>query len=221
MEATNWTAARLVALFDEYRTQFWPEHPTLPAYRVECCRLDLGSGECDFDARVLRIDLAKEDSDEDVRSTLLHEMVHAVVGRGGHDAAFWEQLEYLLERHAPLVLTRGELGECGQGLHVVPERFVLARRAFQPVEDARLAEHLEAEREHGLLELTPEMLETEVSDIVIGSQKDLSWEIVWSYISHEYDLQDLDGRVLPDCEAYHTAARRGWKHGRAERRAEP
>jgi hypothetical protein len=41
-------------------------------------------GRWDCEARVLYVDVTHHASDREVRATVLHEMIHAVLGRGGH-----------------------------------------------------------------------------------------------------------------------------------------
>src|ERR1700674_2334478 len=94
-----WTAARLARLFDRYRQRYWPTSRRLKTYRVETTSLEgKAYGQCDCKARVLYVDLSLHRSDRELRATVLHEMIHAVVGRGGHHAPFWTQLEYLLSQ---------------------------------------------------------------------------------------------------------------------------
>ena len=109
--------------------------PSLLPHRT-CHSCDPAQRGWDPVARVIRIDPADHASDRELCATVLHEMAHVVAGQSAHGVRFWEQVEYLLEQGAPLMLKTGELSGCGATLEVpIPERFVLARQAFE--HDAR------------------------------------------------------------------------------------
>ena len=130
---STWTSLRLGRLFERYRVRYWPRSRRLRHYTIAATSLKEAYGECDYAARVLWIDVAIHRSDREVRATVLHEMAHAVVGRGGHRARFWAQLEYLLSRRAPVTIAFPELGEQSGHLGVIPRRFRRCRRLFRPV----------------------------------------------------------------------------------------
>src|SRR5262249_55425976 len=171
-------------------------------------------GWCEYDARVLTVDVS-EQSDRDVRSTLLHEMIHAVVGRIGHDARFWAQLEYLLAERAPITIGFPELGESGSLLSVIPRRFRRCHRLFRPVE-ARYQRRLEAQfRDVEGFTLTCDLMEQECRDAALEG---VAWKVLWRYQGRQYGFIDMDGRVLSWGQKYYQAARRGYVRGRRFRR---
>lgn len=121
--------ARLLA---RYRSRFWPRSRRLLRYTIRNTSLEPGyCGQIDYDADELLIDAVKCGTDRHVRSTVLHEMIHAVVGQVGHGARLWEQLEYLLSKKAPITVGIPELGEHGGQLCVIPKRFRRARKLFR------------------------------------------------------------------------------------------
>jgi hypothetical protein len=134
---TIWSDARLRQLFERYRLRYWPRSRRLKQFRIENRSLgDQGDmGLCEFETRMLTVDLSAHTSDREVRATVLHEMIHAVIGKGkgGHHAPFWTQLEYLLSRRAPVTIGFPELGERGKFLQVIQPRFRRCRRLFRPV----------------------------------------------------------------------------------------
>jgi hypothetical protein len=107
-------------------------------------------GLCEFKTRMLIVDVSVHPSDREVRATVLHEMIHAVIGKDkeGHQAPFWTQLEYLLSRGAPVTVGFPELGERGTLLRVIPRRFRLCRRLFRPVHLRHQRRLKRMEREH-------------------------------------------------------------------------
>ena len=115
---TGWTDTRLTRLFERYRSMYWPRSRRLRSFRIENSELERCLGYCYLSDRLIRVDVKQHGSDRGVRATVLHEMVHAVVGRPGHGAPFWEQLEYLLSRRAPVTVGFPELGE----LRTAPKR---------------------------------------------------------------------------------------------------
>ena len=148
MTLSTWTNRRLADLYEDYRARYWSNQPVLSSYRIERGAPGRTRRGWDPDARVIRIDPADHASDRDLCATVLHEMAHIVVGESGHSARFWEQVEYLLERGAPLMPEAGELSECGAILEVpIPERFVLARQTFEA--DARASGNQDVARSRG------------------------------------------------------------------------
>ena len=98
----GWTDTRLARLYERYRLLYWPRSRRLRSFRVRDAALGKLLGLCDYVAHVLTVDVGQHPSDQAVRATLLHEMIHAVVGhRKGHGVAFWTQLEYWLYQGFP------------------------------------------------------------------------------------------------------------------------
>lgn len=214
MPLSVWTDARLNNLFDRYRRQYWPTSRRLKTFRVQASSLEEHvMGRCELDTRVLLIDLSRHRSDRKLRATVLHEMVHAVVGRGGHHAPFWTQLEYLLARRAPITVGFPELGERGSHLHVIPARFRRCRRLFRPVHEREQRKLERTIKALGGIEmtLTPEMVAQECEDAAIEGA---TWRAVWPYYARTWGWIDLDGRVSPTATPYRVAARRGYLKGR-------
>jgi hypothetical protein len=133
MVHSTWTNGRLAELYEDCRARYWSNEPVLRSYRIERGIGDPAQRGWDPDARVIRIDPADHTSDRELCATVLHEMAHVVAGQSAHGPRFWEQIEYLLEQGAPVMLKTGELSGCGATLEApIPERFVLARQAFEP-----------------------------------------------------------------------------------------
>ena len=99
---TTWTAARLTRLFDRYRLRYWPRSRRLRRFRIESTALKGPLGQCRLDDNVIAVDVRTHRHDREVRATVLHEMIHAVIGRAGHDAPFWRQMDHLRSRKAPI-----------------------------------------------------------------------------------------------------------------------
>jgi hypothetical protein len=90
-------------------------------------------GRCEYSTRTLVVDPSHHPSDRELRATVLHEMIHAVVGRGGHHAPFWTELERLLALKARVTVGFPELAERGSAPHIIPRRFRRCRALFRPV----------------------------------------------------------------------------------------
>jgi hypothetical protein len=208
---SGWTEARLTRLFERYRQRYWPTSRRLKAYRVRASSLERTGlrGQCDFETHVLHVDASHHLSASELRATVLHEMIHAVVGRGGHHAPFWAQLEYLLSRHAPITVGFPELGERGSHLSIIPPRFRRCRGLFRPVYERQQR----AIKRMGLqaVRLTPKHIETECEDAAVAGAV---WRAIWLQQARTYGFVDLDGRLRPCAKPYQVAARRGYVRGR-------
>jgi hypothetical protein len=203
------TGERLNRLFLRYRLRYWPRSRRLLAYRVEVKALGDVWGRCDFKERVLLIDCLAHPDDRSIRATLLHEMAHAAVGRPGHGAPFWTQLETLLAQRAPMTVGFPELGEQGRHLYVIPARFKRCRRLLAP---AYRRYQREIERRAASLPVERLDLETECHDA--AAVEGLTWRHIWTYQARTWGFVDLDGRLLPWARQHHAAARRGYVRGR-------
>ncbi len=208
----TWTNDRLGRLLTHYRLRYWPASRRLRSYRVEMRSLDKAFGECDFKRHMLFIDVSRHRSDLDIRSTLLHEMVHAVVGVGrpGHGAPFWTHLESLLARRAPITVGFPELGESGRHLCMIPARFRRCRRMLAPV--YRRSQR-ELKRESNRLNLPEEKVDFE-RECEDAANEGLSWREVWTNQAILYGLVDMDGRLLAKAKPYRDECRRGYRRGR-------
>jgi hypothetical protein len=158
---------------------------------------------------MLHVDVSHHLSAGELRATVLHEMIHAVVGRGGHHAPFWSQLEYLLSRRAPITVSFPELGERGSHLGIIPPRFRRCRGLFRPIYERQQR----ALKRMGLdaVTLRPTVIETECEDAAVAG---VVWRAMWPQQARIYGFVDLDGRVLPWAKPYQAAARRGYVRGR-------
>lgn len=210
MALTTWTDDRLARLFARYRRKYWPTSRRLRRYSIRVAALDHYCGQCEYDTRTLLIDPAAHPSDRELRATVLHEMIHAVVGMGGHHAPFWTQLEYLLARGAPVTVSFPELGERGSHLCIIPARFRRCRRLFRPAYERRQRALARIPVE-AVGALTPADLEQEAEDAAAGGGP---WRGLWAYMARTYGFVDLDGRTLPFAQKYRAALRRGYQRGR-------
>ena len=102
---THWTQRRLEDLFQKYNGQYFGG--SLRKWGAAIGRLDdMGAvGFCESKKKQLIVDTDHITSDAEIRSTLLHEMAHAAApGRETHGYKFWEQIERLLQKGAPITL---------------------------------------------------------------------------------------------------------------------
>ena len=152
---SKWTDARLTRLFERYRMRYWPTSRRLRAFCVKVSQLERAYGQCDYDTKTLLIDVDAHRSDRELRATVLHEMIHAVLGAGGHHSPFWTQLEYLLSERAPVTVGFPELGERGTHLSLVPRRFRRCRRLFRPAYERQQREMEKLARNLGEIRVTP------------------------------------------------------------------
>jgi hypothetical protein len=212
VKRSAWSNRRLSILFDAYRLKFWPSRRRLKSFRIEIATLDDAYGRCDFERKILLINVDAHPSDRELRATVLHEMVHAVVGRGGHDAAFWQELEYLLSRCAPITIGLPELGERGGSLGIIPRRFRRCRRLFRPVFQRQQRELKRRFTGIRTRQLTPLLFGGEMEDL--AALNNVSWRRAWAVKAREFDMVDLDGRVVEWAKRYRTAARAAYVRGR-------
>jgi hypothetical protein len=189
----RWTDVRLQNLFSHYNRRFWKGK--LRAFDVV---LDDSMthcwGEIDFDTKRIRIKTAGQ-SDRKVRSTVLHEMAHLAARRpGGHNSAFFEQLENLLRQKAPLLMDMPE-NQNRPILESAPKRFKRCRSALN---HAYRRWHRSMERELSKLENVPgESLESAIiRDFEGAGIDDVKWAAARALIGDEYGLLDIDGKPL-------------------------
>jgi hypothetical protein len=181
-------------LFDRYNRLYW--RGRLPRYRVQAAGLD-GSilGRCDLTRRTIEIDVSKHKNPRHVRSTLLHEMVHAAT-RSGHDIKFFAQMERLLSRRALVTIETGDAGGVRFYSEVVPHRFPLLRKKMQKLEARRISkiERYAAKKTLG----------TEFSsgdDDIVSNFQDAEiaafpWTRALRAMGTEYGLTDETGRPI-------------------------
>ena len=210
-EVTTWSDDRLRRLFERYHSRYWPRSRRLLKFTIINSKLDGPWGLCDYDRLTLFVDIACHPADREVRETVLHEMIHAAVGKGGHGAAFWTQLEYLLSEKAPIRVDFPELGEQGQHSCVIPPRFRRCRGLFEPI--YRRQQRKVDKETAGIKQFTytTGQLEIEVYDAAVAGVR---WRAVWTHYERMFGWIDLDGRLLPWARNWHTAARKGYLRGR-------
>ena len=188
----RWTISRLEALKEQYRAEYWPRSRRLATYRVVTQDEDGAFGWIDYDQKILVVNVNAHKSDRDVRATLLHEMVHCVVGRGGHGTPFWAQLEYLLKAGAPITVGFPELGEMGDWIDIIPRRFVRCRRLFRPAYKARQKEIAKMFARLSTTTITPADMATECYDMALDG---LKWRAIWAHQCRTWGFEDMDGRL--------------------------
>jgi hypothetical protein len=209
---SGWTTDRLSRLYERYRRRYWPRARRLRRFRIQVSELDDAWGQCEYETNTLHVDVRGQ-SDRHVRSTVLHEMIHAVVGRGGHAAPFWTQLEHLLKGKAPITVDFPELGERGEQLCVIPRRFRRARRRFAVAYDRRVRAIERRCMSSQTWRYTYGDMENQCEDA--AALDGASWSPIWQHQAHTWGFVDLDGRLLPSAKPWRDAARRGGSRGRA------
>lgn len=97
----TWTAERLQALFDEYNEKYWLG--TLPKYDIKISNSresgDRIWGFCVREGLRISINILAHHTEDEVTSTLLHEMTHAAIGVG-HKQDFLNELQRLIQAGA-------------------------------------------------------------------------------------------------------------------------
>lgn len=97
---TQWTRKRLVAQYQRYNRRYW--NGDLEQYNIEIGRCRRCHGFVDYGSLTITIDVANHWSDDDVRLTLLHEMVHvAALDSPAHSFPFWQEVDRILGKGAP------------------------------------------------------------------------------------------------------------------------
>lgn len=151
MRKTAWSQKRLERLFHRYNRRFWAEK--LKGYSITITKLHGPLGKCDDTKKRILVDSEAHHSDKDIRSTLLHEMAHAAAGLGSltHGSHFWEQIERLLQKGAPIRVSSSEAGGLNLVPGVVPAKFPLARKALQKarIMEERMMRHIKKQGEFG------------------------------------------------------------------------
>jgi SprT-like family len=94
---TTWTDKRLERLFARYNRRYW--NGKLPAYSVRVDSTSLGA-YCYRKTRTITMNVESMRSDREVRSVLVHEMVHAATGLG-HGATWQVEMARLKAAGAP------------------------------------------------------------------------------------------------------------------------
>jgi SprT-like family len=200
---TRWTQRRLEILFQEYNAQYF--NGRLKNWGVAIGSLDKHKaiGLCESAWKQLHIDtdriqIAAESSasaDDEVRSTLLHEMAHAAARRMGHGYEFWEQIEKLLRQGAPVTLDSPEAPSSINFTDIIPKKFPLSRKAMEELEiqRARKVEQY-AEKNHLKTQVvTDEHIITSFVDAAFSMPFASEVDVV-SAVAERYGLFDISGK---------------------------
>lgn len=217
---------RLGRLFEHYKRLYWSEK--FPDCRVIAAHLQRSVGQFDPRTHTIKIDVAKHRSDRELRSTLLHEMCHVAAHRNGsrgHDAKFFEQVERLLRKEAPISVADPEAGKALVQSELVPAQFPLLKRKMDRIA-AKRRKPLERFIKTNKLrphEISDEEIIREFEYYAVES----TWREALSAIGfREHHLVDETGRplnarfnrLLARAQKAHSRARR--THFRAEKEAE-
>src|SRR5437867_1636796 len=95
-----WTQKRLLALYQRYNRRYW--NGELQSYKVEIKRCRRCSGFTLHRSGLIAVDVGGHVNDDEVRLTLLHEMVHvAALDSPAHGLDFWREVNRILGKGAP------------------------------------------------------------------------------------------------------------------------
>lgn len=95
-----WTKKRLLDLYQRYNRRYWSGE--LPLYGIEIKKCRRCIGVTDHGSRTVVVDVDGHFDDDQVRLTLLHEMVHvAALDSPPHGLDFWQEVDRILQRGAP------------------------------------------------------------------------------------------------------------------------
>jgi hypothetical protein len=217
---TAWSADRLKRLLARYNRQFWADR--VRGFTISAKELGGPLGLCDPKSREILIDVAAHPSDREIRATVLHEMAHAASGRWiriAHGYRFWEQIEMLLAKRAPILVTNAEAPQAEVLVNVIPKRFPLSRKAVERLERIRVRA-MDKLRFDGSEEITEEVIvgRFEEAAMELYDKPDLPWNDVRALVGFEYSLLDVGGRpknawaarVIANGQKAYVAKRRYW-----------
>jgi len=103
-ERPMWTEKRLLALYQRYSRRYWDGE--LTRYKIGIMKCRHCRGFTDDSSRTVVVDVDGHWNDDEIRLTLLHEMVH-VAARDGesrsaiHGLRFWQEVDRILQKGAP------------------------------------------------------------------------------------------------------------------------
>jgi hypothetical protein len=170
----------------------------LRSYRLILTKLEHDYGQCDWNARTIKIDVERHSGDRLIRYTLVHEMVHAATTQRDHDVKFFKEVERLLRRGAPFNTGAEDAGVvdfCGE---VVPKRFPLLRKRIQRL--ARLEVNKvrqKAAEENFPIHIVSDaeiLKEFEDPEIV-----EMRWQRALRFVGDRFGLTDETGRPSGCC----------------------
>jgi hypothetical protein len=193
LKTEMWTEPRLQLLFARYNRRFW--RGLLPSVRARIAKLVDCYGEWDEERGEIRIDINRHPNDREVRSTLLHEMIHVVAGEG-HGSKFWFQIERLLRQKAPVTISFPETGGLENFKDAVPSRFPFARRALNAAHERQLRDREKAartDRESGFDDviMTDQDVAREFGECDAAA---LPWKRALWIVGSNFGLLDVDRR---------------------------
>jgi hypothetical protein len=225
LSKANWTDERLTGLFRYYNRKYWGDR--LPKYSVSAADLSAKDclGQCDWRLRTIEIDTAKHKNDRAIRATVLHEMAHAATTRQkAHGLKFWEELERLLRKGAPLKIGFPE----APGLRIlnsaVPRHLKLCRKAAEAAdaqEQRKIQRRLAAMPkfdEYGFpttIEATDDYIANNFEDAAVEGA---SSRAALAEIGRDYGLLNIEGRpknkraagLIEKCQKVYRRARRDY-----------
>lgn len=146
------------------------------------------------------MDIEAHASDKEIRSTLLHEMAHAAAGSGStsHGSHFWEQIEHLLQKGAPISVGSSETGGLSLVRGVVPATFPLARQALnraQKIEERKIRQWAKSGEFDGE-DVIDQNYVVERFEEAATTQSIDSPETAALVVGAELGLTDIDGKPL-------------------------
>jgi len=133
-----WTERRLQRLYQRYNRRYWRGELCSFKVEIEACRRSRGFTH--HLTRRIVVDVDGPWLDDDIRLTLLHEMVHvAVPDSPSHGLGFWLEVDRLLQKGAPaeLVLPISPWFRAILGTQASPTQLYYCKRAVRKVEAAR------------------------------------------------------------------------------------
>ena len=193
LKTEMWTEPRLQLLFTRYNRRFW--RGLLPTARVRIAELVDCYREWDEERSEISIDIKRHPNDREVRSTLLHEMVHVVAGEG-HGSKFWFQIERLLGQKAPVTISFPETGGLKILKDAVPGRFPLARRALNAAHERQQRELEKAARTYRESGFDDEIMTDKdvASEFGECDAAALPWKRALWIVGSNFGLLNVDGR---------------------------
>jgi len=189
----NWTQRRLENLFQKYNKLYF--NNSLKHWGVAIGQPEPEAvGLCDYEHKQLVVATDKQ-TDAESRATLLHEMAHAAAKTAGHGYKFWEQIEKLLKKSAPITLGFPEAPNNRTFVDIVPKRFRFCRKELEKLESARESKVHKETKNKGL--------QTQVirdEEIILAfseafyDQPFASEEEIVSAVAQRFDLFDVEGK---------------------------
>jgi hypothetical protein len=192
----RWTQRRLEELFQKYNRLYFSG--SLGKWGAAIGRLDqIGAvGFCDPKHKQLVVDTDHITSDAEIRSTLLHEMAHAASpGRADHGYKFWEQIEQLLKKGAPITLGFPEAPQNKSFVDIIPKKLHLCCEAARKLEAQRVNKVLRRAKIRNLK--TQTITDDEIIATFAGAVYDLpfaSESEITIAVAERYDLFDVGGK---------------------------